>query len=186
MSTSSEPTFGEGLARSDWSSAAVIERDGGEQVAQLRGRRTPDIYAARLDALARHYAVHSKGSYDRTVIVGVERNNHGHAVLLRLGQLHNGTAPYAIFRAKDGRLGWLTTSANRPLLVDRLEAALRTGALHLHDAATIDQLAAFAWSDDGRAEAPDGYHDDDVLALGIAWQIRKTSFPRVIGLPQRD
>ncbi len=69
------------------------------------------------------------------------------------------------------------------MLVDQLEAALRTGALQLHDAATVDQLAALAWSDDGRAEAPSGYHDDDVLALGIAWQSRRSSFTRVIGLP---
>ncbi len=176
---------GEGLARSDWSSAAVIERDSGEQVAQLRGRWPPDVYAARLDDMARHYAVHPPGSYDTRVIVGVERNNHGHAVLLRLVQLHRGSAPYSLYRAKDGRVGWLTTVASRPLLVDELEAAVRTGALHVHDAATIDQLAAFAWSDDGGAEAPDGYHDDDVLALGIAWQVRKRSFPRILGLPNR-
>jgi hypothetical protein len=55
----------------------------------------------------------------------------------------------------------------------------------LTDAGTVDQLAAFAWSDDGRAEAPDGYHDDDVLALGIAWQMRKRAFPRVLGVPHR-
>jgi hypothetical protein len=177
---------GEGLATSDWSSAAVLEREGGEQVAQLRGRWTPDVYAAKLDELARRYAVHSKGAWDRKVIVAVERNNHGHAVLLRLVQLHGDSAPYTIYRAKDNRVGWLTSSANRPVLVDQLEAALRTGELHLHDAATVDQLAAFAWSDDGRPEAPDGYHDDDVLALGIAWQVRRRSFPRVIGLPARS
>lgn len=79
-----------------------------------------------------------------------------------------------------------TTAANRLLLVDELEAAVRTGALHVHDAATVDQLSAFAWSDAGRAEAPDGYHDDDVLALGIAWQVRKRSFTRVLDVPRRD
>jgi len=174
----------EGLATSDWSSAVVLERDSGEQVAQLRGRWTPDVYAAKLDELARRYGVHSEGAWDSKVIVAVERNNHGHAVLLRLRELrelHGGSAPYVIYRARDGRQGWLTSSANRPVLVDQLEAALRTGALQLHDAATIDQLSAFAWSDDGRAEAPAGYHDDDVLALGIAWQSRRSSFPRVIG-----
>lgn len=176
---------GEGLATSDWSSAAVLERDSGEQVAQLRGRWTPDVYAAKLDELARRYGVHSKGGYDPKVIVAVERNNHGHAVLLRLRELHAGSAPYAIYRVKDGRQGWLTSSANRPVLVDQLEAALRTGELHLHDAGTLDQLATFAWSDDGRPEAPDGYHDDDVLALGIAWQVRRRSFGRVLGLPPR-
>lgn len=86
---------------------------------------------------------------------------------------------------EDGRQGWLTSSANRPALIDQLEAALRTGELHLHDAGTVDQLASFARSDDGRPEAPHGYHDDDVLALGIAWQARRRSFARVLGVPAR-
>lgn len=171
--------------RERFEAATAIERDSGEQVAQLRGRWTPDIYASKLDELARRYAAHAKGAYDTKVIVAVERNNHGHAVLLRLRELHADSAPYVIYRAKDGRQGWLTTAANRPLLVDQLEVSLRTGGLHLHDAATVDQLAAFAWSDDGRPEAPNGYHDDDVLALGIAWQVRPSAFARVIGLPPR-
>jgi hypothetical protein len=176
----------EGLANSDWSSAVVLERDSGEQVAQLRGRWPPDIYAAKIDDLARRYGVYSKGGWDVTTIVAVERNNHGHAVLLRLRQLHSPEgkpqAPYVIYRAKDKRQGWLTGSANRSVLVDQLEAGLRNGSVQLHDTSTIDQLSAFAWSDEGRAEAPDGYHDDDVLALGIAWQVRSSSFPRVLGL----
>jgi hypothetical protein len=176
----------EGLERSDWSSAVVIERDSGEQVAQLRGRWPPDVYAAKLDDLARRYGAYSQGPWHVTCIVAVERNNHGHAVLLRLWQMQSPEgkprAHYVIYRARDKRSGWLTTSANRTVLIDQLEVALRTGALNLHDAATVDQLSAFSWSDDGRPEAPDGYHDDDVLALGIAWQVRPSSFPRVIGL----
>ncbi len=177
---------GEGLATSDWSSAVVLERDSGEQVAQLRGRWTPDIFAAKIDDLARHYGKHSEGHWDTKVIVGVERNNHGHAVLQRLRELRGAGAPYNIYRAKDGRQGWLTTSANRSILIDQLEAALRLGELHLHDASTIDQFATFAWTDDGRPEAPSGYHDDDVLALGVAWQVRRRSFPVVIGLLARS
>lgn len=171
----------EGLERSDWSSATVLERDSGEQVAQLRGRWTPDVFAARLDRLARHYATAAPKSGRATVIVAVERNNHGHAVLLRLSQLHGGQAPYALWRARDKRLGWLTTSATRPVLIDQLEAALRTGGVTLHDPATVDQCATFHWSDDGRAEAVEGHHDDDVLALGIAWEVRRRSFGRVLG-----
>jgi hypothetical protein len=177
---------GEGLATSDWSSATVIERDSGEQVARLRGRWTPDVFAEKVDRLARHYAQHADAANRQPVIVAVERNNHGHAVLLRLAQLHAGTGPYRVFRAKDKRTGWLTSTATRPVLVDELEAALRTGAVAIHDAGTVDQLSTFAYSDDGRPEAQEGYHDDDVLALGIAWQVRRRSFGRVLGVTRGE
>lgn len=172
---------GEGLATSDWSSAGVFERDDGQQVAVLRGRWTPDIYAAKLDRLAREYARHATPANARPVLVGVERNNHGHAVLLALTKLHAAIAPYRIFRAKDRRVGWLTTSASRPVLVDQLEVALRLGEITLHDAGTVDQLSTFAYNDDGRPEAQEGYHDDDVLATGIAVQLRRRAFGRVLG-----
>jgi hypothetical protein len=183
---------GEGLATSDWSSAQVLERDTGEQVASLRGRWAPDVFASKIDALARQYARHATATARQPVLVGVERNNHGHAVLLALAKLHAGTAPYQLYRAKDKRLGWLTTSASRPILVDQLEAALRIGAearergdelasgILLHDASSVDQMATFAYSDDGKPEAQEGYHDDDVMALGIAIQLRRRAFGRVL------
>lgn len=172
---------GEGLQTSDWSSATVLERDSGEQIAVLRGRWTPDVYATKVDRLARHYAMHATPSLRFPVIVGIERNNHGHAVLLALVALHKGSAPYQIYRAKDKRVGWLTTNASRPVLIDQLEAALRTSGLVLHDAGTVDQFSTFAYNDDGRPEAQEGYHDDDVLAVGIAWQLRRRAFGRLLG-----
>jgi hypothetical protein len=171
---------GEGLTTSDWSSATILERDSGEQVAQLRARWTPDVFASKIDALARRYACEASITNPHPVIVGIERNNHGHAVLLALAKLHAGTAPYRIYRAPDKRVGWLTTSASRPVLIDQLEEALRTNALTLRDAGTVDQMATFAYSDDGRPEAQEGYHDDDVMAAGIAIQLRRRAFGRVL------
>lgn len=176
---------GEGLATSDWSSAQVIERESGEQVASVRGRWTPDVFAARIAELAGRYAVFPSATHPIPVIVGVERNNHGHAVLLALRGLAAGARGWRLYRAPDRRLGWLTTSATRPVLVDQLEEAVRTGAVVLHDAGTVDQMATFAYSDDGRPEAAEGYHDDDVLALGIAWQLRRRAFGRVLGMEGR-
>jgi hypothetical protein len=176
---------GEGLATSDWSSATVLERDSGEQLAQLRGRWSPDVFAAKIDRLARAFAIHADTRHRLPVIVAIERNNHGHAAILALRGLHAGTAPYAIYRAHDKRLGWLTSTATRPVLVDQLEQALRTSAIALHDAGTVDQLSTFVYNDDGRPEADEGYHDDDVLALGIAWQVRRRSFGRILDLPDR-
>lgn len=173
---------GEGLATSDWCYASVLERDTGEQVAILVGRWAPDLYAEKLDRLARHFGQHAGPGSRQPVIVGVERNNHGHAVLLRLGQLAAG-APYSIYRAKDKRPGWLTSTASRPVLVDQLEEAVRTEATLIHDAGTVDQMQTFAYSDDGKPEAQQGFHDDAVMAHGIAWQLRRRAFGRILDVP---
>lgn len=171
---------GEGLATSDWCYTSVVERDSGEQVAVLAGRWAPDLYAEKLDKLARHYGKHAVPGNRIPVIVGVERNNHGHAVLQRLSQLATGGAPYSIYRAKDKRSGWLTSTATRPLLVDQLEEAVRIEALAIHDAGTVDQMQTFAYNDEGKPEAQEGFNDDAVLALGIAWQLRRRAFGRVL------
>ena len=54
-------------------------------------------------------------------------------------------------------------------------------ALILHDVGSLDQSGTFAWSDDGRPEAQEGDRDDDVLAAGIAWQVRRPAIGRVLG-----
>jgi hypothetical protein len=173
---------GEGLATSDWCYASVIERDTGEQVAVLAGRWAPDLYAEKLDKLARHFGQHAVPGNRTPVIVGVERNNHGHAVLLRLAQLAAG-GPYTIYRAKDKRPGWLTSTSSRPVLVDQLEEAVRTEATVIHDAGTVDQMQTFAYNDEGKPEAAEGFHDDAVMAHGIAWQLRRRAFGRVLDVP---
>jgi len=68
----------EGLASGDYSAAVVLDVDSGEQVAELHGHWPPEIFADKLDKLAREY----EG------ILGVESNNHGHSVLLKLRELN--------------------------------------------------------------------------------------------------
>lgn len=176
----------EGLEKSDWCSAWVMERDSGEQVAMLRGRWSPDVYASRLDRLARHYGVMAEAKNRQPVILAVERNNHGHAVLLRLVQLAGVGAPYALYRARDKRIGWVTSTATRPVMVDQLEAAVRLDEIEVHDAGSIDQMATFSWGDDGKPEGQEGYFDDDVIAGAIAWQVRRRSFGRVLDVVKRE
>jgi hypothetical protein len=47
-------------------------------------------------------------------------------------------------------------------------------------------MSTFAYSDDGRPEAQDGYHDDDVMAAGIAVQLRRRAFGRVLDVRQPE
>jgi hypothetical protein len=71
------------------------------------------------------------------------------------------------------------------VLVDQLEAALRTSAIILHDAGTVEQFSTFHWNDDGKPEASEGGHDDDVMAAGIALQARRVSFGRMLDVQNK-
>lgn len=178
----------EGAADSDWSSASVLRIDqvegsgyAGEQVAVLRGRWAPEVFAEKLDALGRYYARHATAKHRQPVILGWERNNHGHAVRVAIQALVNAAPPpYALYRARDNKLGWLQTGESRALLVDQLAAAVRNDAVRLHDAGSVGQFRTFHENEKGKPEAQSGFHDDDVFAVGIAWQLRRLLFGRVL------
>lgn len=71
----------------------------------------------------------------------------------------------------DAKVGWLTTVSTRPQMLGGLQAALRDGALLVHDAATFSELRMFAYNKSGKPEAPQGQHDDLVMSLAGAWEM---------------
>lgn len=165
---------GEGLAGGDASCAIVIERRSGEQVAELHGRLSPDRFAHLLDALGRWY---------RRAELAVERNNHGHSTLNTLRNVLHYPRLYHHVRydhrvGNQVTLGWPTDSQTKPILVDDLAAVIAEGAVVLHSADVVDECMSFVTTDSGSQEAQAGAHDDRVMALGIAWQVRKRPVSR--------
>lgn len=68
--------------------------------------------------------------------------------------------------------GWETTQANRERLIENLARAIREWdrageGLDVFCAQAIAQLQHFVRKANGRSEAANGWHDDDVLSLGI-------------------
>ena len=57
--------------------------------------------------------------------------------------------------------------------MDDLAAAIAGGHIILHSQALIDECMTFVTTDTGAQEAQQGAHADRVMALGIAWQVRK-------------
>jgi hypothetical protein len=160
---------GEGLQDGDASCAIVLDRESGEQVAELHGRVPPERFAHLLHALAWHY---------RRAKLAVERNNHGHSVLntlrnvLRYPLLYNHVR-YDHRVGDQVSLGWPTDQSTKPILVDDLAAAIAGGHAIIHSQALIDECMTFVTTDAGSQEAQPGKYDDRVMALGIAWQVRK-------------
>jgi hypothetical protein len=165
---------GEGLAGGDASCACVLDRETGEQVAELHGRIPPDRFGHLLDAL---------GLFYNLATLAVERNNHGHSTLNTLRNVCRYPRLYYHVRYdQTGRgkpmLGWPTDHATKPILVDDLAAAIAGGHLLIHSPDLIDECLTFVTTDSGSQEAQEGKFDDRVMAAGIAWQARKRGMSR--------
>ena len=168
---------GEGLAHGDPSAACVLDRETGEQVAELHGRIAPGRFARLLAALGMLYL---------GAELAVESNNHGHATL---DALHNtlNYSPLYRYRRYDQSglageaLGWPTNARTKPLMIDELAEAIGEGHLLIHSEGLVDECLTFVTTDSGSREAQPGKHDDRVMAAAIAWQVRKRPWPQVWG-----
>lgn len=143
----------EGNPTSDDSSATVLRMDG-TQVATLTGKFEPLIFASYLDQLAVYY---------NQAPVLVERNNHGHAVLLAMEE----HASVDIVTGWDGKSGWLTTRRGKAMLYSDLAEALRNDAVGVRSMQTFKQLASI---DGNTLSAPQGLQDDMAMSFALAYE----------------
>jgi hypothetical protein len=159
----------EGNPTSDESALVVLDVVSGEEVASLAGRFEPATFAAHVDSIGRYY--HAAG-------VLVERNNHGHAVLLWLRD-NSGLARLC---GHDNSPGWLTTTKGKALLYDGAGEALRDGEAVIHQLDVFHQLASIEGS---TLRAPEGQPDDRAVAfvLALAGRARLLTVYRTV-MPQ--
>ena len=132
----------------------------------------------------------------------MERNNHGHAVLLGLRE----TCGYPnLYREEEKRrgvkvvtakttgnttgkkpkYGWNTNESNRALMLDGLKVAIEGDfdddeqhfepEFEVNDEVLVQEGLTFEESN-GKYEAAEGYNDDTIFAWGIAWQMVLRSF----------
>jgi hypothetical protein len=148
----------EGNPTSDESAAEVVDRDTGEQVASLSGLYEPAVFGSHLDALSKFY--NGAG-------VLVERNNHGHAVLLWLRDNSSLGTPRLV--GLDGREGWLETSRTKSMLYDEGADYLRQKNAGIHSLDTYAQLASI---EGATLSAPEGELDDRATAYMLAQAAR--------------
>jgi hypothetical protein len=149
----------EGNPTSDDSALAVLDRNTGEEVASLAGKFQPAVLAAHAQALGKWY---------NNAGILVERNNHGHAVLLWLGE----RAELSRLSGHDDKEGWLSSQLGKVMLYDHCADAFRNGEVVLHTFATYAQLASI---DGSTLRAPEGENDDRADAFALACAARATA-----------
>lgn len=148
----------------DYSVAKVFEVDSFEEAAEIRSNKwSPFEFAHHINELSRQY---SRSNFDRPLLA-VERNNHGHAVLLQLKE--NIQYPN-LYIHPDERVGWLSDRVTRPVMIDAFIDGVHNGTLKINSLDTLSECLTLV-SNNGKIEAEDGKHDDCVIASSIGLQL---------------
>lgn len=150
--------------RKDWSVGVVLDIQSKKIVAKIRGQWKPSDFAEKLFDLGKMYSSPGKGF----PILAIERNNHGHAVLLKLDEILGYPALWVC--PDDERLGWKTTSTTRPIMVNAFIDAMDEGRWDLRDKEILTECLTLV-DNAGKIEASEGKYDDSVIATAIALQI---------------
>ena len=158
-------TAGEG---SDYFIGQVLDAKTGKQVAVLRHQFDADQYTRQMYCLGKYY---------KDALIGIEANFDSYPImeLQRLGYLkqYAREAPDTYTGKTEKRYGFKTTSLTRPTAISRLIEVVREHCDTLNDKDTLEELLTIIRNEKGRIEAPQGGHDDLMMALAIAHQIRE-------------
>jgi len=170
--------------------ADVAEGVGGDfsalKIFNVTKKREAFRFRARV-AIDTFYRVCDKwGRYYGKCLLAIERNNHGHAVLLGLDETTQYPNLYYEERSKrlgsggSKRLGWPTTEATRTPMLDALKEAIEEEGesdeehfepeFEVKDETFIKEVLTFINSH-GKLEAESGAFDDCLIATAIAYQM---------------
>ena len=157
-------TAGDG---SDYFTGHVLDAKTGVQVAALRQQFDPDQYVKQMYCLGKYY---------KNALIGIEANFDSYPIkeLQRLGY-NNQYVREAVdtFTGKtEKRFGFKTTSLTRPTIISRLIEIVRDDVDSINDKETLEELLTITRNEKGRIEAPEGGHDDEMMGLAIAHEIR--------------
>jgi hypothetical protein len=143
----------------DFAAVEVIDRATGLQCAELQQRLRPAELARAAVELAREY---------RSALVGVERNNHGAAVLAYIETSER----YGHVYKQRREAGWLTTAASKPEMVARIGSLLQQTPELFLSRRLLAECRTYVASENGRTAAAGGEHDDLVMAMAVAQAVR--------------
>lgn len=170
----------EGIPGADKSGIAILHKHSGKHVASIHGYFKPHKLAELIVEWGTKYG---------RALAGVERNNHGHAVVQKLIELDYGDPHFdggplfyhTVNRSfsneeahLDRRAGWETNKLTRPVMLEDLSSAITEGHLKTNDTDFLGECTTFTLGTSGNWGASSGTHDDTVIKLAIAWQMRNT------------
>jgi phage terminase large subunit len=109
-------------------------------------------------------------------LIGIEANFDSYPIreLQRLGYLNQYVreAIDSYTGKTEKKFGFRTTSLTRPTIISSLIEIVREHTELLNDKDTLEELLTIIRNEKGRIEAPQGGHDDQMMGLAIAYEIR--------------
>ena len=162
-----------GGSNGDYFTAHVLDAKTGRQVAVLKNQFDADEYAKQMYCLGKYY---------KDALIGIEANFDSYPIreLQRLGYdnqyVRESVDTYT--GGKEKRFGFRTTSLTRPTIISRLIEVVREHCDTINDKDTLEELLTIVRNEKGRIEAPEGGHDDQMMGLAIAHEIREQVFFR--------
>jgi hypothetical protein len=167
--------------RKDNSVGTVICVEDREQVAFFQSNQVkPSEFGDILYYMGELYA--KSGKYPRII---VERNNHGHAVILRLQEPPGKKKGYPnLWMDSDGNPGHRTTTLSRPILLDTFIESVEPAESVGSGEFKINSKEIFAEcltliDNNGKIEADQGKHDDAVIATALAIKCSIEFLPKI-------
>lgn len=164
-------TAGEG---SDFFTGHVLDAKTGRQVAVLKHQFDADQYAKQMYCLGKWYGTLNRCQED--ALIGIEANFDSFPIreLQRLGY-HKQYVREKIdeyTKKTEKRFGFKTTSITRSTIISNLIEIVREHTETINDKDTLEELLTIIRNEKGRIEAPEGGHDDQMMGLAIAHEIR--------------
>lgn len=157
-------TSGEG---SDYFTAHVLDAKTGNQVAVMKRQFDPDEYTKQVYCLGKYY---------KNALIGIESNFDSFPIrkLQELGydNQYVRTKIDTYTNKTEKYFGFRTTSITRPTIISRLIEIVREHTELINDKDTIEELLTITRNEKGRIEAPEGGHDDQMMGLAIAHEVR--------------
>ena len=158
-------TAGEG---SDYFVGMVLDAQTGEQVAVLHQQFDADQYTKQMYCLGKYY---------RDALIGIEANFDSFPIMelqrLQYPKQYTREAQDTYTGKTEKRFGFKTTSLTRPTIISRLIEIVREHCETINDRGTLEELLTIVRNEKGRIEAPEGGHDDMMMALAIAHHIKE-------------
>lgn len=157
-------TAGDG---SDYFTGHVLDAKTGEQVAALKHQFDADQYTRQMYCLGMYYGealIGIEANFDSYPIRELQRLNYCNQYARLTQDSNTGKTEH--------RFGFKTTSLTRPTAISRLIEVVRDHCYLINDRDTLEELLTIVRNEKGRIEAPIGGHDDQMMGLAIAHEIR--------------
>lgn len=158
-------TSGEG---SDYFTGHVLDNTTGEQVAVLRQEFNEVEYTRQMVCL---------GLYYNEALLGIEANFSTYPIQeaerLRYTKQYVREEEDTFTGRVAKKFGFKTTSVSRPRILAGLQTIVLESVNLINDKDTLEEMLVFVRNEKGRPEAKEGEHDDLVMGLAIAYDIRE-------------